>query len=547
MSISASALQASSFEMRGGHASRNASQDYGGESYDHRIFKDSRDSKSQLASAGGRRSASSNIGAATFAEHRHSGGSYWSTSRFEHLSRQGAFILECDDESVGMWNLKIRMQELEPSLSDEDMPVYCRWLHHRLHNVRQDLGLRSLKQLRTEVNFAKNGLTDAAVARLLQALQRSELQVVCLNLYGNRLGPVGARHVTDFLWESSSAVREVHLSHNEIDDEAAVDMIRLLADHPKYQPRRNGSSTGEMQHPVWIRLDHNYIEQPRKLLRTFEKELGITFCLARNRHTCGPAKCGCRSSSGFPLVHLYTFELQDNPASPSSEMHAEKRSPQRLDSAPQRKKAWQRPIHGGGDFSDEDRVVAEMAAAQVQFPGRSSVVARVLANKLLSKDAAAAASPTRRYSPRETSAREVEDPADETVSYPKDEEVHLECQVVRDDRGSGSLAQAEAEDGEVPNSVELKFNGMHLTEEKPEVADKAKPPQLSLGPAVSSSGTPLQGQQEARRLPQRSSPPPLTSSSLVVRGVPEVTPEPDGQAFFIAGRMAKVIEDSDEE
>merc|ERR1719230_1441311 len=96
-------------------------------------------------------------------------------------------------------------------------------------------------------------------------------------------------------------------------------MIRLLADHPKYQPRKGGgggNGTGELNHPVWLRLNNNCIEQPRKLLRVLENELGITFCLARNRHTCGPTKCGWRGSTGCPLVHLYTFEVQDGPAAP---------------------------------------------------------------------------------------------------------------------------------------------------------------------------------------------------------------------------------------
>lgn len=416
------------------------------------------------------------------------GAGVWSTGRFDHLARRGAFVIERDDDSN--WSLKIRMQELEPALIDEDMQVYCRWLHQRLQGLRQELDLRSLRQLRTEVNFSRNGLTDDAVARLLQALQRSELHVVCLNLYANRIGPVGARHISDFLWEASSAVREVHLSHNEIDDDAAVEMIRLLADHPKYQPRKGGSGVGELLHPVWLRLNNNSIQQPRNVLRVLENELGITFCLARNRHSCGPTKCACRGSSGFPLLHLHSFELQDCPGASSADSTWEQRFAQRSsDAAVSNRRPFRRTVNEGNP------AVAEVAGAQLQFPGRSSGVAHALASR-------GASSPQQLLSPPSPldnlSGREEEDDAEVML---------LESEVMCNDTGLGSPT-----------------------------ADAA----------ACSDGSPSLGMAHQLKANLR---PLFTTSTAPVRGVPEVTPEPDMQLHsgLSSGRMAKVIEEEEEE
>merc|ERR1719491_1408160 len=312
---------------------------------------------------------------------------------------------------MGTWSLKIRMQELELAFTDDDMQVYCRWLHHRLHSMRQELGLSCLRQVRADVNFSKNGLSDDALARLLQALQRSQLHVVCLNLYANQFTAVGARHIGDFLWEASSAVREVHLSHNRIDDEAALELIRLIADHPKYQPRRCRNNIGDWQHPLWLRLNNNWIKHPRRLLRSLESELGIPFCIARNRHSCGPTKCGWKGNSGVPLVHLYTFEVQDGPENIADQQHVQRGKPTGSSKLPRR-----------------------------TSPGGDTVVTHVLGSKLHSKEAVVEGSCGK---PTLAALREEEDSDEEPLtSTVKDEEVLLESEVMR---GEGSPMDACAE------------------------------------------------------------------------------------------------------
>jgi len=296
---------------------------------------------------------------------------YWSTSRFEQLSKQGAFDLKRLDDVTGTWGLKIWMNELEPPMGDEDMQVYCRWLHHRLHKVREECGLRSLRQVRTEVNFSKNGLGDDALGRLLQALQRSELHVISLNFFANRLTPAGAHHVFDFLWSASFPVLEIHLSHNEIDDESALELIRVLSEHPKYQPRRVREGSAELQFPpVWLRLNNNWIRHPHKLLRTLESQLGVTFCLARNRHACGPNKCGHRGLN-VPLVHLYTFETQDDP-SPSDDSMEERSGQKHRELQPLHRQMGERGEYSAPSLPRQQRRWTASMPALPESPGSPS-------------------------------------------------------------------------------------------------------------------------------------------------------------------------------
>jgi len=229
----------------------------------------------------------------------------WSTGRFEKLLKQGAFQLR--QSSEGIWELKISMSELDPPLTDEGMQVYCPWFHQRLHRVREECGLRSLRQLRAEISFPKNGLTDEAVGRLLQALQRSEIHVTSLNLHTNLIGPQGARQLGDFLRDASFPVYEVHLSHNMIDDESALEMIRLILEHPKYVQRRHRE--GETVVPLTLKLNNNWIRDPLRVLKKVESDRGNTVSFANNRQVGGPTVNG--------WLHLFRFDVQDQPCQPS--------------------------------------------------------------------------------------------------------------------------------------------------------------------------------------------------------------------------------------
>lgn len=142
------------------------------------------------------------------------------------------------------------------------------------------------------------------------------MHAASLKLYKNQISQGGVLAICEFIRTNkrAQAVYEMHLSHNEIDDDSAHELLRTLQKHrSRYPPRRTaegraGSSDGPSSTlvPVWVRLNHNRILDPTGMLRALEAE-GITYCTAKNSHGCGPGKC---SKADCPLAHLYLFADQ---------------------------------------------------------------------------------------------------------------------------------------------------------------------------------------------------------------------------------------------
>jgi len=121
--------------------------------------------------------------------------------------------------------------------------------------------------------------------------------------------------------ERAEALQELHLSHNEIDDEAALELLRTLHNQrPRYPPRRACEGTGEIASvPVWLRLNHNKIRDPQHVLKAAESE-GISYCLVWDRQACGTSKCYRRDC---PLVHLFCFSVQFHQTLPANVANGE--------------------------------------------------------------------------------------------------------------------------------------------------------------------------------------------------------------------------------
>merc|ERR1711977_112860 len=137
------------------------------------------------------------------------------------LAQQGAFSVKESSHSSNV-DVIIWMCDLDPAWTDEAMQAYCSWLQQKLQVLKQQLGLQSLRHCRADVDFSRNGLSDAAVGTLLDTLAQSEMHVTILKLFANCIGPVGMQHLCNFLRRASFPIHEVHLSHNEIDDMSAL-------------------------------------------------------------------------------------------------------------------------------------------------------------------------------------------------------------------------------------------------------------------------------------------------------------------------------------
>mmetsp|Transcript_14448 Transcript_14448/g.31673 ORF Transcript_14448/g.31673 Transcript_14448/m.31673 type:complete len:1036 (-) Transcript_14448:79-3186(-) len=232
-------------------------------------------------------------------------GDYWTTQRIEKAARRGFELRRRGDH----WELKISMSGLEPRLTEAGMQRYCDWLRTRLGAFREDHGDGPLRSCRGEVDFSHNDMSNQMVWMLLETLAQHEVHTALLKLFANNISQGGILALCEFIRmnERAEALHELHLSHNKIDDESALELLRTLnSQRPRYPPRRTTEASGPSVAPVWLRLNHNRIRDPDAVRRAAEVE-EITICSAWDRNACGTSKC-CKREC--PLVHLYSFSVQ---------------------------------------------------------------------------------------------------------------------------------------------------------------------------------------------------------------------------------------------
>jgi len=155
------------------------------------------------------------------------------------------------------------MSALEPPLTEVGMERYCRWLRTRLTSFRQEHGNEALWRCRGEVDFSHNRLNNQMVWMLLETLAQHEVHTALLKLFANRISQGGVLAICEFIRmnERAEALFELHLSHNQIDDESALELLRTLnTERTKYPPRRPAEGSADPAvAPVWLRLNHNRI------------------------------------------------------------------------------------------------------------------------------------------------------------------------------------------------------------------------------------------------------------------------------------------------
>lgn len=231
----------------------------------------------------------------------------WTPRRVERAARRGFELRRRGDN----WDLKISMGSLDPPLTEAGMEKYCKWLRVRLGSFCEEHGAEPLRRCRAEVDFSHNNMTNEMVWKLLRSLTDYEVQTALLKLYANQISQDGVLALCEYIQLNAraDALWELHLSHNEIDDDAALELLRTLhSQRPRYPPRRPCEGSGEMLlAPVWLRLNHNRIHDPQRVQRQAEAD-GISICTAWDRQACGTSKCV--RGRECPLVHLYSFNVQ---------------------------------------------------------------------------------------------------------------------------------------------------------------------------------------------------------------------------------------------
>merc|ERR1719330_811631 len=226
---------------------------------------------------------------------------HWTPRRIEKAGRRGLDLKRPGER----WELKIAMSNLDPPLTEAGMERYCRWLRVRLSAFRDENGVESLRRCCGEVDFSHNNMGNQMVWMLLETLAQHEVHIAQLKLHSNRISQGGVLAICELIRmnERADPIEELHLSHNEVDDDSALELMRTFHfQRPRYPPRCPGDGSGDaVAVPVLLRLDHNRIRDPDAVRKSAETE-GITICSTRERS--GRREC--------PLLHLDSFGAQAN-------------------------------------------------------------------------------------------------------------------------------------------------------------------------------------------------------------------------------------------
>ena len=231
----------------------------------------------------------------------------WTRQHLERVAQQGFQLQQRGDR----WELQLSMGGLDPPLTEAAMERYCAWLDARLSTVREEHGPQALRRCHGDVDFSRNGLNNQAVWALLETLAHHEVHVSVLKLHKNCISQGGVLALCEFLRSNRKAgpVHELHLSHNEIDDESVLELMRTLRDQDRRYPPLRLVDGQETVAPVWVRLHQNRIRDYRGTLDAMDSE-GITHCSARSSKGCGLTKCSRPGDT--PLCHLKFFAEQNN-------------------------------------------------------------------------------------------------------------------------------------------------------------------------------------------------------------------------------------------
>lgn len=191
----------------------------------------------------------------------------WTVALAEQIGRKG---LELRANSDKTYSLKIQMAALEPPLTEVGLERYCNWLHDSLTAFREEHGEECLRRCNGEVDFSQNNLSNQMVWMLLETLAQHEVHAALIKLQANCISQGGILALCEYIRMSEAeAVQELHLSHNEIDDDSALELLRTLKTKPRSPVK---DAAGMVSVPTWVRLNHNRIQNTGEVRRIAEAE-----------------------------------------------------------------------------------------------------------------------------------------------------------------------------------------------------------------------------------------------------------------------------------
>jgi len=171
------------------------------------------------------------------------------------------------------------------------------------------LPLRDVTYPYREVDFSQNYLSAESLSKVL-ALCKLCTGLRVLKLYKNGIRDSGARELAAFL-KQSSTLEEVHLSHNHFSAQGVSELVEAAE-----QSHVTGSK------PIWLRLEHNDVEDPQTVLQTLQQCFSV--CGRNDQVRCSVRVCGdgCKVHLPFFRFQRHTTDLENWPAT-SWEEHSD--------------------------------------------------------------------------------------------------------------------------------------------------------------------------------------------------------------------------------
>mmetsp|Transcript_17713 Transcript_17713/g.41178 ORF Transcript_17713/g.41178 Transcript_17713/m.41178 type:complete len:709 (+) Transcript_17713:291-2417(+) len=175
------------------------------------------------------------------------------------------------ETSVAIRDGSLEIQMQGKSLDDSGVEKWCSWAMERApaliqrSNISRYEGFVAAK----EVNFSNNQLGDRGVLSVLRVLYRLRIGVRVLKFFKNNLGRAAASALMDFITRTPVPAYEIHLSHNYIPREGAVDILKAVAFNVVYPPDKPGRG----KTPLWLRLEQNIVANADELVATAEAQM----------------------------------------------------------------------------------------------------------------------------------------------------------------------------------------------------------------------------------------------------------------------------------
>lgn len=134
------------------------------------------------------------------------------------------------------------------------------------------------------MDLSRNGLSDASATMVVEQIQRFDLRLDRLHLSGNGIQAAGLAKVTEYIWNCPDPLLELDLSKNQVDadpnagpepgSDGVSALLRCFYNHAAYPQIVTGQNGAPQVLPLTLRLGHNRVKEPARLLKSIEAKGG---------------------------------------------------------------------------------------------------------------------------------------------------------------------------------------------------------------------------------------------------------------------------------